>query len=65
MNRTGQMPERKTFVTNNRYYYIDAIDPQSLDQVLKTRGAGAIQEVSLSSFSAAKERRDRRVSGMR
>ena len=65
MNRTGQMPEKKTFVTNNRYYYIDAIDPQSLDQVLKTRGAGAIQEVSLSSFSVAKERRDPRVSNMR
>ena len=34
MNRTGQMPEKKTVINHYHQYKIDAIDPESLDRVL-------------------------------
>jgi len=64
MNRTGAMPQQQsTVINNNNFYKVDAIDPQSLDKVLRERGGRAIMDMSLQSFAIGSAKRDPRVSG--
>lgn len=62
MNRTGQMPSggNVTYI-DNRKSYISAIDMQSFDQALRSKGSKAIHDVALNSFSRARFQEDRRV----
>ncbi len=63
MDRTGQIPQQqKQTVIYKNSYYIDAMDAQSFDAFLRTRGARAIHDVSLNSVGKARERGDVRVS---
>lgn len=56
MNKTGQIPQQQRpiqKVVNN--YYIDAMDPASFEERLKTTGAMAISQISLGTIE--RERR--------
>jgi hypothetical protein len=61
INRTGRVPQTQTASVYNNYYYVDAIDPESFDKVLRDRGSAAIHDISLGSFAYARNKRDRRV----
>lgn len=62
INKTGTLPQQPTIVHNHNYQIRnDFIDPEGLDKVLRTRGAGAIRDVSLGSYNFARQQRDPRV----
>ncbi len=64
MNRTGQIPQQQQAGPSviNHNYYVDAMDAQSFDIAMRTKGSRAIHDISLNSVARAKDRRDRRVS---
>jgi len=61
INRTGKVPQTQAAPVYNNYYYVDAIDPESFDKILRDRGSAAIHDISLGSFAYARNKRDRRV----
>jgi len=61
MNRTGQVPVPAPVVNNNYRTFIQAMDVQSFDKLLRERGASAIHDISLGSFAIGRRRRDPRT----
>ena len=62
MNRTGQMPAQQRSVVSNTYNaYVQAVDAQSLDTLLRERGGRAIRDIALGSYSVGKRRGDPRT----